>query len=118
MSSLLGGQGRETHKADRQAAAQQYEAMVTQALERLGRWAFPDSQVERSAATEWQLWHTSDDGYKYIDVTVSLEFDGDQPDNFECRHYYNAFTSRTSIYPAPLNREALNDALRSCICSE
>ncbi len=95
MSSLFGGKSRERRETDRQPkqaqlqrqqaeAANQYDGMVTKALERPIRWAFPDSQVERQSVGKWQLWHTTDDGRKYIDVAVTLEFDEDQPMSFLC----------------------------------
>jgi len=121
MSSLFGGKSREEREAEKQrkqaqfqrqqeAAARQYDEMVTKALERLTRWAFPDSQVEFQDVGKWRLWHTTDDGKKYVDVEVSLQFDGDQPTSFLCSE---------SIEPqiAELNRESLDDALRMCICS-
>jgi hypothetical protein len=121
MSGLFGGKSREEREAEkrqkqpqlqRQQAevASQYDGMVTKALERLTRWAFPDSQVERQGVGRWQLWHTTDDGKKYVDVAVELQFDGDHPTSFLCHE---------SLYmaDAELSREALDDALRRCICS-
>jgi len=121
MSSLFGGKSREERGAERQQkqaqlehqqteAAKQYDGMVTQALGRLTHWAFPDSQVERQDSGKWQLWHTTDDGRKYVDVAVTIEFDEDQPMSFLCDE---------SLYmaSAELTREDLDDALRRCICS-
>lgn len=121
MSGLFSGKSREEREAEkrqRQAqlqrrqteAASRYDGMVTQALERLTRWAFPDSQVERQDAGKWQLWHTTDDGQKYVDVAVELQFDGDQPESFLC-------SESLGIADAELTREDLDDALRRCICS-
>ena len=121
MSGLFGGksrQEREVEKQQKQAqlrrqqeqAAEQYDGMVTQALERLTRWAFPDSQVERQGAGTWQLWHTTDDGKKYVDVAVELQFDKDQPTFFFCSESMQSGT-------AELTREDLDDTLRTCICS-
>jgi hypothetical protein len=120
MSSLLGGKSREERKAEKQQrqaelqyqrteVAEQYDEMVTKALERLTRWAFPDSQVERHGVGEWQLWHTTDDGEKYVDVTVELQFDDDQPKSFLCDGPF-------AVEIAKLTREDLDDYLRLCIC--
>ena len=121
MSGLFGGKTREEREAERQQkqtqlqrqqaqAAEQYDGMVTQALERLTRWAFPDSQVERQGVVTWQLWHTTDDGKRHVDVAVTLNFHEGQPTSFLCSE---------SLHPedAELNREDLDDALRMCICS-
>jgi hypothetical protein len=121
MSSLFGGKSREERETERQQkqaqlqhqqaeAAKQYDGMVTKALERLTRWAFPDSQVERLGVGKWQLWHTTDDGKKYVDVAVTLEFDEDQPTSFLCDESLH-------MESAELTREDLDDALRMCICS-
>ena len=121
MSSLFGGKSREEREAEKQQkqaqlqrqqakAAEQYDGMVTQALERLTRWAFPDSQVERQAVATWQLWHTTDDGKRHVDVAVTLEFHESQPTYFLCGESLHEET-------AELNREDLDDALRMCICS-
>ena len=121
MSSLFGRkirEERETEKQQKRAqlqhqraeAAKQYDEMVTKALERLTRWAFPDSQVERQGVAKWQLWHTSDDGKKYVDVAVTLEFDEDQPTSFLCDESLHSES-------AELTREDLDAALRMCICS-
>jgi len=121
MSSLFGGKSREEREAERQQeqaqlqhqqaeAAKQYDGMVTKALERLTRWAFPDSQVERPAVGSWQLWHMTDDGKKYVDVLVELQFDKGQPTSFFC--------SESLRYEfAELTREDLDGTLRMCICS-
>jgi len=122
MSGLFGGKSRaerETEQQQKQAqlqrqqaeVANQYDGMVTKALEQLTCWAFPDSQVERHGVGVWQLWQTADNGEKYVDVAVTLEFDEDQPTCFLCGE---------SLYLAKaesLTREDLNDALRRCICS-
>jgi hypothetical protein len=121
MASLFGGRSREEREADKQQknaqlqrqqaeVANQYDGMVTKALVRLTRWAFPDSQVERESAAKWQLWHTTDDGSKYVDVAVTLEFDQDQPVSFLCDGSLN-------MADAELTREDLDEALRRCICS-
>ena len=121
MSSLFRGKSREEREMDKQQkqaqlqrqqakAAEQYDGMVTQALERLTRWAFPDSQVERQGVETWQLWHTTDDGKKHVDVAVTLEFHDGQPTYFLCSESLQPET-------AELNREDLDDALRMCICS-
>ena len=121
MSSLFGGKSREERETERQQkqvqlqhrqaeTAKQYDGMVTKALERLTRWAFPDSQVERQGVGKWQLWHMTDDGRKYIDVAVTLHFDGDRPTCFLC-------SESLQLEKAELARENLDDALRMCICS-
>jgi len=121
MSSLFGGKSREERETERQQkqaqlqrqqaeAAKQYDGMVTKALEQLTRWAFPDSQVERQDIGKWQLWHTTNDGKKYVDVAVTLEFDEDQPASFFCDESLHSES-------AELTREDLDDALRMCICS-
>ena len=121
MSSLFGGKSREEREAEKQQkqvqlerqhaeAANHYDEMVTKALERLTRWAFPDSQIERQGVGTWQLWHTTDDGKKYVDVTVELQFDKDRPKSFFC-------DGSISMHIAELTREALDDALRQSICS-
>ena len=122
MSGLFGGKSREereTEKQQKQAqlqrqqaeVANQYDGMVTKALEQLTRWAFPDSQVERHGVGMWQLWHTADNGEKYVDVAVTLEFDEDRPTTFLCDG------SLSFAIAEQFTREDLNDALRRCICS-
>jgi hypothetical protein len=121
VSSLFGSKNRGAREAERQEeqaqqlrrqakTANQYDEMVTKALERLTRWAFPDSQVERPKAGEWQLWHTAEGGTRYVDVAVTLQFRGDRPVSFLCHE---------SLYmaDAELTREDLDEALRRCICS-
>ena len=66
----------------------QYNEMVTKALERLTRWAFPDSQVERVDQVKWQLWHNNENNQKYIDVSVELQIKHGKPEPifyFRCR---------------------------------
>jgi len=122
MSGLFGGKSREereTEKQQKQAqlqrqqaeVANQYDGMVTKALEQLTRWAFPDSQVERHGVGMWQLWHTADNGEKYVDVAVTLKFNEDRPTCFLC--YESLYLAKAES----LTREDLNDALRRCICS-
>ncbi len=121
MAGLFGGRDRDEQKMEKQQQqaqqksdqtyyANQYDGMVTKALLRLTRWAFPDSQVERTDAVTWKLWHTTDDGEKYIDVAVELQFKKGRPESFMCSE---------SLQPevAELTREDLDDALRMCICS-
>ena len=121
MSSLFGGKSREERDSEKQQkealghykqaeAAEYYNEMVTKALERLTRWAFPDSQVEHPDTSVWQLWHTSDEGKKYIDVAVTLQFDRDEPKTFLC-------SESLSAQIAELTREDLDDSLRMCICT-
>jgi hypothetical protein len=121
VNGLFGGKSREQRQTERQQkqaqlqrqqaeAAKHFDEMVTKALERLTRWAFPDSQIERHGDGMWQLWHTADDGKKYVDVAVTLEFDEDQPTSFLCDQSLH-------LESAELTREDLDDALRMCICS-
>jgi hypothetical protein len=112
MGGLFGGKSREVQGTQmaQGAAANQYDGMVTKALERLTRWAFPDSQVERVNSVTWQLWHTRENGEKYIDVLVELLFKKDQPHMFMCSKTLHPET-------AGLNREDLDEALRRAICS-
>ena len=117
MSSLFGGKSREDREAEQQqqqqrqqSLARQFEPLVTRALEQLTRWAFPDSQVEYNGAAAWSLWHNADDGQKYVDVTVTVEFNGDTPEYFECQ------TQNHSDNTDSLTREDLNDTLRWVIC--
>jgi hypothetical protein len=88
----------------------QYDEMVTKSLERLTRWAFPDSQVERKDQVTWQLWHTTINNQKYIDVSVELQVKRGKPESF---------LICDSVQPqiAELSREELEDALRIAICS-
>jgi len=122
MSGLFGGKSREEREAEKQQkqaqlqrqqakVADQYDGMVTKALEQLTRWAFPDSQVERHGVGMWQLWHTADNGEKYVDVAVTLKFDEERPTHFLCDG------SLCFAIAEELTREDLNDALRRCICS-
>jgi hypothetical protein len=114
MSGLFTGKDREEREAEKQQKqaeiADQYDGMVTKALERLTRWAFPDSQVERQGVGAWQLWHTTDGGEKYVDVTVELQFAKGRPKSFFC-------DGSVSMHIAELTRENLDDALRQSICS-
>ena len=120
MSGLFGSKSREEREGEKQQeqtqlkyqqaeATNQYDGMVTKALERLTRWAFPDSQVERQGIGRWQLWHTTDDGKKYVDVAVELQLDKGRPESFSC--------DAASSHITELTREALDDALRLSICS-
>lgn len=118
MSGLFSRKSREEQEAEKQqaqsrqqGAADRYDALVTKSLEQLTRWAFPDSQVERSSVAEWKLWHTTDDSQQYVDVTVTLEFDNDAP------QYFNCDTKTNSESTDGLSHEALNDALRWVISS-
>jgi hypothetical protein len=88
----------------------QYNIMVIKALERLTRWAFPDSQVERIDQGKWQLWHNTDNNQKYIDVSVELQIKQGKPSQF---FIADAVNPRL----AALTREHLDDALRIAICS-
>jgi hypothetical protein len=87
-----------------------YDKMVSAALDRLTRWAFPDSQMERKNRFTWHLWHRSENNEKYVDVEVELKTKKNKPGSFlisQCN------------YPqvAELSREDLDDALRIAICS-
>lgn len=89
----------------------QYDGMVKKALEQLTRWAFPDSQIERPGDGVWQLWHTTDAGEKYIDVTVTLQVDKNGPSGFSCEGTLAEFED------AELTFEDLESALRRSIFS-
>ena len=121
MDSLFGGKSHEQREVEKQGkqalrkhqqeeAARQYDELVTQALDRLTRWAFPDSQVERPEMGKWQLWHTTEQGKKYVDVAVTLQFDKERPKSFLCHE-------SVGLEIAELTREDLDDALRMSICS-
>ncbi len=88
----------------------QYDKIVSAALKRLTRWAFPDSQIERKNKLTWQLWHMTDNNEKYVDVEVELRMKKNKPDSFLVSQ---------SVQPqeADLSREDLDDALRIAICS-
>ena len=88
----------------------QYNEMVTKALERLTHWAFPDSQVERKDPVKWQLWHNNESNQKYIDVSVELHFKHGKPSQF-------IISDAANPRLAGLSREQLDDALRIAICS-
>ena len=87
-----------------------YDEMVSAALERLTQWAFPDSQIERKNRLAWQLWHTTDNNEKYVDVEVELRMKKDKPDSF-------LISQSVQPQKADLSREDLDDALRIAICS-
>ena len=87
-----------------------YDEMVTKALERLTRWAFPDSQVERVGPVKWQLWHNTENNQKYIDVSVELQIKHGKPSQF-------FISDAADPRLAGLSREQLDDALRIAICS-
>jgi len=89
---------------------EKYNEMVSGALQRLTRWAFPDSQVERKDQVSWLVWHTTEDNKKYIDVSVELQMKHGKP---------ASFLISNSVQPrvARLTREDLDDALRIAICS-
>ena len=87
-----------------------YNEMVTKALERLIRWAFPDSQIERVDQVKWQLWHNNENSQKYIDVSVELQIKHGKPSQFFVSDAANPRLGG-------LSREQLDDALRIAICS-
>jgi hypothetical protein len=89
---------------------EKYNEMVSGALQRLTRWAFPDSQVERKDQVSWLVWHTTENNKKYIDVSVELQMKHGKP---------ASFLISNSVQPrvARLTREDLDDALRIAICS-
>jgi hypothetical protein len=89
---------------------EKYDEMVSNALNRLTKWAFPDSRVERKDRLVWQLWHTTDDGKKYIDVSVELQVKHAKAVQF---YIGDSIQGQT----AELTREDLDDALRIAICS-
>lgn len=95
--------------ANQQGDLEKYDVMVSKALDRLTKWAFPDSQVERKDQANWQLWHTTDEGKKSIDVSVELQMKHGKPGSF--------LISSVQPQTAELTREDLDDALRIAICS-
>ena len=68
--------------SDQTDPADKYDKMVSAALERLTRWAFPDSLIERKNKLTWQLWHMTDNNEKYVDVEVELRMKKNKPDFF------------------------------------
>jgi hypothetical protein len=96
--------------SDQTDPADKYDKMVSAALERLTRWAFPDSLIERKNKLTWQLWHMTDNNEKYVDVEVELRMKKNKPD---------FFLISQSVQPqkADLSREDLDDGLRIAICS-
>ena len=96
--------------ADQPDDLEKYNGMVSRALQRLTRWAFPDSQVEHKDQVNWLLWHTTENNKKYIDVSVELQMKHGKP---------ASFLISNSVQPrvARLTREDLDDALRIAICS-
>lgn len=104
----------ERFQAGRQNAVGHYEEMVKSVLEQFIRSDFPDSQILKTDAGEWELRQASDNGALYTDLKVQLNFDGDQPKTFVCVYYrHNGMHMRR----APLKREALARAVRKCISS-
>lgn len=103
--------------AERRATAEKYDAMVVAALQRLTRWAFPDSHVERvddpEAGLRWQLAHTGDDGARRVDVSVIVNYVLGQPIQFQA-HMKLSVTERTAG-SGDLSREELDYALRHVI---
>lgn len=89
---------------------EKYHEMVTKALDRLTRWAFPDSQIERKNDLTWQLWHVTDEGKEYVDVEVELRLKKDKPVSF-------LISQTLQPQVSDLSREDLDDALRIAICS-
>ncbi len=96
--------------ANQQGDFEKYDKMVSKALDRLTKWAFPDSRMEHKDQVNWQLWHTTDEGKKYIDVSVELLMKHGKPGSFLVSDSVQPQTSE-------LTREDLDDALRIAICS-
>jgi len=114
MSGWFGNKNREERKEEKkrkeEEVANQYDDMVTSALERLTHWAFPDSKVERKDYKTWHLWHTASNGQKYVDVSVGLCFLWGRAESFDC-------DGPGSLQSAEVSREGLDSALRACISS-
>jgi hypothetical protein len=121
MTGLLFGKSREEREEEKRREniilehkkrdiADAYDEMVTKALERLTRWAYPDSVIERSGDLEWQLYHNKTDGRKYVDVIVQLEMNKDEPVEFCCEN-------EGFVEMAELTFEELNNSLRYCVCN-
>ncbi len=105
----------------RQAAAG-YEPMVVAGLQRLTRWALPDDQIERvddaASGYVWQLWHTRQDGSKFVDLTVRVYFEdrrADKPALFQAVLKTPAGISHA--IDGQLSPEDLDFALRRCVAS-
>ena len=103
-----------------QQAAARYDAVVTAGLQWLARWAMPECEVERveNAATgyQWRLWHTRQDGSKFVDVSVGVYFPDRHPDNpqsFFVEFRTPGGTSRTA--DSPLEPEDLRYAMRRAV---
>ncbi len=89
---------------------EKYHEMVTKALERLTRWAFPDSQIERKDERTWQLWHLTEANELCIDVQVELNLKKGVPSSF-------LISQAAQPEIARLTREDLDEELRVAICS-
>jgi hypothetical protein len=89
---------------------EKYNELVSRALQRLTRWAFQDSQVERKDQANWLLWHTTENNTKYVDVSVELLMKQGKPVSF-------LIADSVQLQTAELTREDLDDALRIAICS-
>ncbi len=95
---------------DQPVSVEKCHEMVTKALERLTRWAFPDSQVDRKNELTWQLWHLTETNEICVDVQVELNIKKGVPSSFLISQ-----TAQPEI--ARLNREDLDEQLRIAICS-
>ena len=93
-------------------AADQYEGMIRAGLERVQKWAFPDSQIEHTDTDTWMLSHRKEDGTQHIDMTVRLIFLGGQLNCLRCQRYASGFARELHTQDIPLIREGLDDALR------
>ncbi len=89
---------------------EKYNEMVTKALGRLTRWAFPDSQVERKNELTWQLWHLTNTNELYIDVQVELNLKKGVPSSF-------LISQAAQPEVARLTFEDLEEELKVAICS-
>ncbi len=89
---------------------EKYNEMVTKALGRLTRWAFPVSQIERKNELTWQLWHLTEANEIYVDVQVELNLKKGVPSSF-------LISQAAQPEVARLTFEDLDEELRIAICS-
>jgi len=101
-------------KTERQQAVEPYEPMVTSVLEQFIRSDFPDSQIQKTGAGEWEIQALTTNGDVHPHVKIQLFFDGDRPSSFLCIYFG---VNRMHMRQAPLKRDALSAAIRQCILS-
>jgi len=102
----------ETEQKHREIA-DQFDGMVREALSRLTGWAFPGSSVESAGIGKWELIHTTAEGGRIVDMTVTLHFKKDRPVALMADH--SSEGRSTSFGTITMTRESLDDALRRCL---